>query len=276
MGTRRSLATSSQSHELCRFVLRAFGSLWHSSVGIWQAAFACFWEFVIRYGLAFGGLHVAYDIYIDGHFCESKKVRIFFYSTQLDSRSCPAAPDTDIVVGVPSEQGVSVRRPSQRHTLGSSGLLWVLLGAVADPLGGELVNLALLLEVEDDDVRSGGSAQPVTVGREYEGVDLVTGVERVQVLGLIQVPQHGGPVLSSGSAKRSIRRDGDGVDVTGVTAVVGLDTAGRELPNLWNDLRQYKLPAGFIPAQNKKRSLGRVCHQRKKAIDCLMALKALK
>ena len=39
-------------------------------------------------------------------------------------------------------------------------------------------------------------------------------------------------VLSSGSAQRAIRRDGDGVDVSGVTDVVGLQTAVSEVPDL--------------------------------------------
>jgi hypothetical protein len=64
-------------------------------------------------------------------------------------------------------------------------------------------------------------------------VDLVTGGERVQVLGLVQVPEHGGTVLATGGAERAIGGDGDGVDVTGVTNVVSLDTAGSELPDLF-------------------------------------------
>lgn len=63
-------------------------------------------------------------------------------------------------------------------------------------------------------------------------MDLITSVKGVQVLRLVEVPEHGGSVLSSGSAEGSIWGDGDGVDVTGVTDVVGLETAGRELPNL--------------------------------------------
>lgn len=63
-------------------------------------------------------------------------------------------------------------------------------------------------------------------------MDLVVGVEGVQVLGFVQVPEHGGTVLATRGAKRAIRRDGDGVDVTGVADVVGLQLAGRELPDL--------------------------------------------
>lgn len=63
-------------------------------------------------------------------------------------------------------------------------------------------------------------------------MDLVTGVEGVEVLGLVQVPQHGGTVLATGGAEGSVGGDGDGVDVAGVTDVVGLQTAGSELPDL--------------------------------------------
>lgn len=63
-------------------------------------------------------------------------------------------------------------------------------------------------------------------------MDLITGGERVEVLGLVEVPEHGGTILSTGSAKGSIRGDGDGVDVPSVAGVVGLDTARGELPNL--------------------------------------------
>jgi len=63
-------------------------------------------------------------------------------------------------------------------------------------------------------------------------VDFVTGSQGVEVLGFVQIPQHGSSVLSTGSAERSIGRDSDGVDVTGVANVVSLKTAARELPNL--------------------------------------------
>jgi hypothetical protein len=52
------------------------------------------------------------------------------------------------------------------------------------------------------------------------------------VLGLVQVPEHGGTVLATGGAERAIGGDGDGVDVAGVTDVVSLDTAGGKLPDL--------------------------------------------
>lgn len=63
-------------------------------------------------------------------------------------------------------------------------------------------------------------------------MDLVAGVEGVEVLGLVEIPEHGGSILSTGSTERAVGGDGDGVDVTGVTDVVGLDAAGSEFPDL--------------------------------------------
>jgi hypothetical protein len=63
-------------------------------------------------------------------------------------------------------------------------------------------------------------------------MDLVVGVEGVEVLALVKIPEHGGTVLATGSAEGAIGGDGDGVDVTGVTDVVSLQLAGVELPDL--------------------------------------------
>jgi len=52
------------------------------------------------------------------------------------------------------------------------------------------------------------------------------------VLGLVKIPEHGGTVLATRGAQRTVGGDGDSVDVTGVTDVVSLELAGGELPNL--------------------------------------------
>ena len=70
-------------------------------------------------------------------------------------------------------------------------------------------------------------------------MDLIAGVERVEVLRLVEVPEHGGTVLAAGGAERTVGGDGDGVDVAGVTDVVGLETAGSELPNLFTSLVSF-------------------------------------
>lgn len=146
-----------------------------------------------------------------------------------ESLLCPRhdTPSTDDVVGVTSEQSLAISGPSQGDGLGLAALL-----ADSGELDNELVDLALLLEVEDDDVAGGGSAEPVAVGGEDKSVDLVTGVKRVEVLGLVEVPQHGGTVLATGGAQGTIGGDGNGVDVAGVADVVGLQLAGGELPDL--------------------------------------------
>jgi hypothetical protein len=74
-------------------------------------------------------------------------------------------------------------------------------------------------------------------------VDLIASGERVEVLGLVKVPEHGGTVLATGGAEGSVGGDGDGVDVSGVTDVVGLETAGSELPNLDADRMLASIPS---------------------------------
>ena len=63
-------------------------------------------------------------------------------------------------------------------------------------------------------------------------MDFVAGLERVEVLGLIEVPEHGGAVFAARGAEGAVGGDGDGVDVAGVPDVVGLDAARGEFPDL--------------------------------------------
>ena len=52
------------------------------------------------------------------------------------------------------------------------------------------------------------------------------------MLALVQVPEHGDTVLTTRCGKRTVRGDRDGVDVTGVAVVVGLQLELGELPDL--------------------------------------------
>ena len=153
---------------------------------------------------------------------------------------CPRhdTPGTDDVVSVTSEQSLAISRPSQADTLRLSALL-----ADSGELRLELINLALLLEIEDDDAAGSSSAQPVSVRGEDKSVDLVVGVEGVEVLGLVKIPEHGGTVLTTGGAEGAVGGDGDGVDVAGVTNVVSLELAGGELPNLNRMLESCQMHA---------------------------------
>jgi len=132
--------------------------------------------------------------------------------------------DVDVPVGGTGEQGVSVRRPLQGHAPRDSGL--------RDGLGGELVQDVLVLQVPDLDGSIGGGAQPVVLRGEAHGVDGGVVLQRVQVLSIIDIPQHGGSVLTTGTTKRTIRRDGDGVQDTSVSGQVGLQLAVVEVPDL--------------------------------------------
>lgn len=57
-------------------------------------------------------------------------------------------------------------------------------------------------------------------------------VQGVQVLAVIQIPQQGLAILSSGCAERAIGGDGDGVQVSVVTVVVQLQFAVGQIPDL--------------------------------------------
>ena len=131
------------------------------------------------------------------------------------------------IIGVPCKQGLSIRAPRQTHTLRLPALL-----AHSRVFGLQLINLALLLEIEYDDGARRSSAQPVPVGRENQGVDLVAGGQGVEMLGFVEVPEHGRAIFAAGGAKGAVGGYGHGVDVAGVPDVVGLDAARGQFPDL--------------------------------------------
>lgn len=149
----------------------------------------------------------------------------FIFTLLLSPRHDTPRPNE--VISVPCKERLSISAPGQRDALRFPALF-----PDGDEFRFEFVHLGLLLEVKDDDGGCGGGAQPVTVGREYERVDLVAGIEGVELLGLVDVPQHGGTVLAAGSAQGAVGRDSHGVDVARVSNVVGLDAARGEFPNL--------------------------------------------
>ena len=52
------------------------------------------------------------------------------------------------------------------------------------------------------------------------------------MLALVEIPKHGDAVLSTGRSERTVGGDGHGVDVAGVTVVVGLQLELLKLPDL--------------------------------------------
>lgn len=95
---------------------------------------------------------------------------------------------------------------------------------------------ALALKIEDLDTAAGCSAQPIAVRGEDESVDDVTGLERVEVLAVVEVPQHCNAILSAGGSKRAVGGYRNGVDITFVSEVVGAELAFCELPDLLQTL----------------------------------------
>src|SRR5699024_5545121 len=134
-------------------------------------------------------------------------------------------PNTDLVVGVAGEQGGAIIRPSQR------GALWGLALA-GDDFGLKLVHQILVLEIPDLDGGTSSNAKPVFVGREAQSVDDVIVVKSVQVLALGKIPEHSLEVLATRSAQGTVGRNGDGVQVAGVSDVVGLELAVGKVPHI--------------------------------------------
>ena len=64
-------------------------------------------------------------------------------------------------------------------------------------------------------------------------MDFITGGQRVEVFGFVQVPKHGGAVFAAGRTEGAVGRNGDGIDVADVSDVIGLDSAGGKFPDLW-------------------------------------------
>lgn len=143
-------------------------------------------------------------------------------------------PDPDDVIGVTSKEGGTISRPGEGKA--SWGLGGHLLGAgaieVSVSLVAELSNKGLDLKIPDLDAMLSGSAKPVLVGAEDKCVDDSVGSKGIKMLTIIEVPEHGGTVLSSGSAEGSIRGDGDGVNVARVVDQVCLDLAVGKVPDL--------------------------------------------
>lgn len=118
----------------------------------------------------------------------------------------------DNVIGVTGIEDGAIRGPAERDALSGESLL-------ADGALGELDGVKADLGLEIPDVDGGGSSstEPVTDGGEDEVVDDLTSLKGVEVLALVDVPEHGGTVLTTGGTERAIGGDSDGVDITGVT-----------------------------------------------------------
>jgi hypothetical protein len=146
------------------------------------------------------------------------------YLVRSDNR-----PDSDDAISVTREHGLTISGPGQRDTLRNGGFFTDFREFRSD-----FIDDALAFQIPDFNTRSSSSTQPVSVGGEAQGIDDISSFQRVQVFAINQIPQHGDAVLATRSAQRTIRRDGDGVDVSSVTVVVGLEFAFLQVPNLYS------------------------------------------
>jgi hypothetical protein len=137
-------------------------------------------------------------------------------------------PDTDDVIRVTREESGTISRPTDGQTIG----IRVLSFTELSKLRTELINNRLGLKIPDLDTVSGSSTEPVTVGRESKSMNKRTSFQRVEVLGIVQVPEHNNTVLTSGSTERTIGRDGNSVDIAVVTDEVGTELELGQIPDL--------------------------------------------
>jgi len=137
-------------------------------------------------------------------------------------------PDTDDVIRVTREESGTISAPTNRQTV----RIRVLSLTQLSKFGTELVNNRLGLEIPDLDTVSGSSTEPVTVGREGKSVDERSSFEGVEMLGIVQIPEHDNTVLTSRGTERTIGRDGNSVDITVVTNEVGSQLHLGQIPDL--------------------------------------------
>jgi hypothetical protein len=131
--------------------------------------------------------------------------------------------DTNDIVRVSSKQGGTNGGPCQQ----SAGRDLAMFGLFrAKSINN---NLAFQIPNLDGTFRSGTQS---TAGRKDQSIDGFTSIQRVQTLILIQVPQHGSVVLTTGGSKGTIRRDTDSVQVSSVSnQVVAMLVVG-QVPDL--------------------------------------------
>jgi len=136
-------------------------------------------------------------------------------------------PDADQVVGVTGEERLSIGGPGEGGAGRSLGF-----GVGGENFRLELVHDDLSFQIPDFDGGAGGGAEPISVGREGEGVDSVSAIERVKMFALVEIPEHCLAVLATRSAKGTVGRHSHRVQVTSVTDVIRLQLAVGQVPHL--------------------------------------------
>jgi len=137
-------------------------------------------------------------------------------------------PDTDNVIRVTREKSGTISRPTDRETVRVRVLSLTQLSEFRT----KFINKRLGLEIPDLDTVLGSSTEPVTVRGESKSVDKRSSFKRVKMLSIVKIPEHDNTVLTSGSTERTIRGDGNSVNITVVTNEVGTELHLGKIPNL--------------------------------------------
>jgi len=148
-------------------------------------------------------------------------------TTILDNRLRAANIEhRDVTVRLTREQSVTVSAPGKRHPGRETSLVLLLLRRE------DLLLNALVLQIPNLDGLIRRSDQPVVLRGEGKVVDRGGGVQGVQVLAIVDIPEHGGTVLTSRRAEGTVRRDGDRVDRGAVAREVVAELAVVQVPHL--------------------------------------------
>lgn len=99
-------------------------------------------------------------------------------------------------------------------------------------IGLQLLDDTLTLQIPNHDTTACCGTEPVSGRGETQGVNFVFGFERIEMFRVVEVPEHGCAVFSTGSTERAVGGDGDGVDVASVSIVVGAKFALGQFPDL--------------------------------------------
>jgi hypothetical protein len=150
--------------------------------------------------------------------------------------------DADDIVRESSKEGRTISRPGQARARRDLTVLgFFRADGFDDNLGFKIPDL--------DGVLSGG-AEPVSVGGKDESINDLTSVKGVQALSFVQVPQHGGVVLSTTCGQGAIGGDANSVEVSSVSDKVVAKLAVGQVPDLHQaipssrDDERYRLRRG--------------------------------
>lgn len=134
-------------------------------------------------------------------------------------------PSSNNVICESSKKILSVKAPSNRNSSRRGRETRESLLGLAEEAGGALIESGdeiSLLKIPNLDSFVGRSDEPVVIGGKGEGVDGVSSIEGVEQLLVVDVPKMSKSVLATRGTERSVGRDGDGVDVSGVSSKDGL------------------------------------------------------